>query len=87
MRRPKTLLGGLDLARDIRGPFETFGEFSFEFCLFRVHAILPERLANQPYGPQLNASNPKSPIDDFGNLKKLSIPDMHPGVSTANICS
>ena len=42
VRRPSPLLRSLDLAGDVGGPFETFGEFSFEFCLFRVHAILPE---------------------------------------------
>ena len=35
------LLKGLDLGGDIRCLSEDFGEFFFEFCLVRVHAILP----------------------------------------------
>jgi hypothetical protein len=39
-RRP--LLDGLNLAGNISSLLEDFGEFFFQFCLFRVHAILPE---------------------------------------------
>lgn len=39
MRRPRSLLDGLDLAGDFGCPFENFHQISFESCLFRVHAI------------------------------------------------
>jgi hypothetical protein len=42
VRRPRPLLDGLDLGGNISRLFEDFAEFFFEFCLFRVHAILPE---------------------------------------------
>jgi hypothetical protein len=42
VRRPRPLLDGLDLGRDISRLIEDFGEFFFELCLFRVHAMLPE---------------------------------------------
>ena len=42
VRRRRPLLHGLDLAGNVSCLFEDFGEFFFEFCLFRVHAILPE---------------------------------------------
>ncbi len=42
MRRLRPLLDGLDFAGDICRLFEDLGKFLFEFCLFRVHAILPE---------------------------------------------
>ena len=42
MRRLRPLLDGLDFAGNVCRLFEDFGEFLFEFCLFRVHAILPE---------------------------------------------
>jgi hypothetical protein len=41
VRRPRPLLDGLDLGGDVRCLLEDSGEFLFEFCLFRVHAILP----------------------------------------------
>lgn len=42
VRRPRPLLDRLDLARNVRRLLEDSGQFFFEFCLFRVHAILLE---------------------------------------------
>ena len=42
VRRPRPLLDGLNFASNVSCLLEDFGEFLFEFFLFRVHAILPE---------------------------------------------
>lgn len=42
VRRPRALLDGLKLAGNISRLLENSGEFFFQYCLFRVHAILPE---------------------------------------------
>ena len=41
VRCPRTLLDSLDLAGNVRCLFENFSKFLFQFCLLRVHAILP----------------------------------------------
>jgi hypothetical protein len=40
VRRPRPLLGSLQLGRNLRGLFQQFGEFLFQMSLLRVHAIL-----------------------------------------------
>jgi len=40
VRRPRALLDRLNLAGNVRCLLENSGEFFFEHCLFRVHAIL-----------------------------------------------
>ncbi len=42
VRRRRPLFDGLNLAGNVSCLLEDFGKFFFEFCLFRVHAILPE---------------------------------------------
>ena len=42
MRRPRALFDSLDLAGNVSRLLEDFCQFFLEFCLFRVHAILPE---------------------------------------------
>ena len=42
VRRPRPLLDGLDLGGHISRLIEDFGEFLFEICMFRVHAMHPE---------------------------------------------
>ena len=42
VRRPRPLLGGLQLSGDLGSLFQQNGEFLFLMSLLRVHAILPK---------------------------------------------